>query len=350
MVLLVIDTQKGITDDRLYEFETVTKNIKELLDLARANHKRVIFIQHDDGPGTGFSYGDEEFEIYDEFARQEDEWLFVKTVNSALHPSVGLLDELKAIGERQIMTVGLQTNYCIDATIKSGFDNGFEMIVPEFTNSTFDSEYMDKATCYRYYNENMWPGRYAKCVSMDEARELLKENCSDFAIETKDLILRKARPEDWKDMYENLWSHPESARYMRWSITTSEEDAKARAIRSRDFQWNNKYAFFVEEKASGKAIGFAGMKEESNGVYEETGIAIGPAFTGKGYGKQILKALIKEAFENCGAIEFHSSAWSQNEVSRKLQEGLGIKLRGKEFKTHPETGEEYVLIHNVLRK
>ena len=98
MVLLVIDTQKGITDDRLYEFEKVTKNIKELIDLARANHKKVIFVQHDDGPGTGFSYGDEEFEIYDEFARQEGEWLFVKTVNSALHPSVGLLDELKAIG------------------------------------------------------------------------------------------------------------------------------------------------------------------------------------------------------------------------------------------------------------
>ena len=36
MVLLVIDTQKGITDERLYEFEKVTKNIKELIDLARA--------------------------------------------------------------------------------------------------------------------------------------------------------------------------------------------------------------------------------------------------------------------------------------------------------------------------
>ena len=350
MVLLVIDTQKGITDDRLYEFEKVTKNIKELITLARANHKKVIFVQHDDGPGTGFSVGDEEFEIYDEFAPQEGEPTFIKTVNSALHPSVGLLDALKANGERRIMTVGLQTNYCIDATIKSGFDNGFEMIVPEYTNSTFDSEYMSNETCYNYYNKDMWPGRYATCVTMDEARALLKEDYRDFSIETKDLILRKARPEDWKDMYENLWSHPESARYMRWSVTTSEEDAKARAIRSRDFQWGHKYAFFIEEKATGKAIGFAGMIEESKGVYDETGIAFGPAFTGKGYGKQVLKALVDEAFNNCGATEFHASNWAQNEVSRKLQKSMGFEFSHKEFKVHPETGEEYVLEHNVLKK
>lgn len=36
MTLLVIDTQKGITDDRLYEFEKFKSNIKELISLARA--------------------------------------------------------------------------------------------------------------------------------------------------------------------------------------------------------------------------------------------------------------------------------------------------------------------------
>ncbi|MBO4679422.1 MAG: isochorismatase family protein, partial [Lachnospiraceae bacterium] len=81
MVLLVIDTQKGIFDDEMYAFEKVRANIKELIDLARANHKRVIFVQHDDGPGSGFSFGDEDFEIYDEFAPLEGEWLFIKTVN-----------------------------------------------------------------------------------------------------------------------------------------------------------------------------------------------------------------------------------------------------------------------------
>ena len=73
MTLLVIDTQKGITDDRLYEFEKFKANVKELISLARANGVEVVYVQHDDGPGTGFSVGDVDYEIYDEFAPEASE-------------------------------------------------------------------------------------------------------------------------------------------------------------------------------------------------------------------------------------------------------------------------------------
>lgn len=76
--------------------------------------------------------------------------------------------------EKQIMTVGLQTNFCIDATIKSGFEHGYTMIVPENTNSTFDNEYMDKDVCCHYYNDFIWPERYARCISMEAAVEMLE--------------------------------------------------------------------------------------------------------------------------------------------------------------------------------
>ena len=173
MTLLVIDTQVGITDDRLYKFEEVRSNIKELIALARENDVEVVYVQHDDGPGTGFSVGDEEFQVYEEFAPQGDEKIFIKTVNSALHPTVGLLDYLKTKKEDALMIVGLQTNFCIDATIKSAFDHGFEIIVPEYTNSTFDNEYISKEKCYQYYNEFMWPERFANCVTMAEAKSML---------------------------------------------------------------------------------------------------------------------------------------------------------------------------------
>lgn len=42
-------------------------------------------------------------------------------------------------------------------------------------------------------------------------------------LETKDLILKKGDFEDWHDMYVNLWSHDESARYMLWKPVHSEE-------------------------------------------------------------------------------------------------------------------------------
>ena len=174
MTLLVVDTQKGITDNRLFAFEKIVSNIKELIATARANGDEVIFVQHDDGPGSGFSVGDVDYEIYDEFTPLEGEKIFTKTVNSSLHPSTGLLPYLNDRQVKELMIVGLQTNFCIDATIKSAFEHGFRVYVPEYTNSTFDNDYMKAETCYRYYNEFMWPVRFARCITMDEAKELLK--------------------------------------------------------------------------------------------------------------------------------------------------------------------------------
>ena len=65
MVLLVIDIQKGITDSRLYNFDVFLRETRRIIDAARANNVEIIYVQHDDGPGTGFSLGDVDFEIAD---------------------------------------------------------------------------------------------------------------------------------------------------------------------------------------------------------------------------------------------------------------------------------------------
>lgn len=61
MVLLVVDAQNGIVDERLYEFRKFVGNIKKLIGTAREQGIEVIYVQHDDGPDTGFSIGDDEF-------------------------------------------------------------------------------------------------------------------------------------------------------------------------------------------------------------------------------------------------------------------------------------------------
>ena len=63
MILLVVDVQKGITNDRLYAYENCIGNITELINTARSNNVEVIYVQHDDGPSSGFSIGDKAFEI-----------------------------------------------------------------------------------------------------------------------------------------------------------------------------------------------------------------------------------------------------------------------------------------------
>lgn len=43
---------------------------------------------------------------------------------------------------------------------------------------------------------------------------LYKSCGEDIMLETKDLIIDKAKPSDWEAMYRNVWSHPESAKCM----------------------------------------------------------------------------------------------------------------------------------------
>ena len=174
MKLLVVDIQKGITDERLYDFGTFIDNTCKIIETARDNDVEVIYIQHDDGPGTGFSVGDYEFEIADQVAPKDGEKIYIKTVNSCFG-NKELAKYLEDEKEDTLMVVGLQTDFCIDATVKSAFDRGYRVIIPEGTNSTFDNDYMDKKTTYDYYNKMMWPGRFAECVTVNEAVALLQK-------------------------------------------------------------------------------------------------------------------------------------------------------------------------------
>ena len=54
MVLLVVDTQKGIVDERLYAFEKFVSNIRKLIRTAREQGIEVVYVQHDDGPVQAF--------------------------------------------------------------------------------------------------------------------------------------------------------------------------------------------------------------------------------------------------------------------------------------------------------
>ena len=172
MVLLVIDAQSGITNEKLRFFNRFISNVEKLISVARQNNVEVIYVRHDDGDGAALHRGNPEFEVYSGFAPRENEKIFDKTVNSPFRDS-GLLQYLRDKDVRTVIAAGLQTDYCMDAAVKCGFEHGFRMIVPEYCNSTFDNEFMTAEETYRYYNSFMWKNRYAECVTMDEAINLI---------------------------------------------------------------------------------------------------------------------------------------------------------------------------------
>lgn len=168
-------------------------------------------------------------------------------------------------------------------------------------------------------------------------------------LETKDLILKKGSMNDLNDMYINVWSEEETARYMLWTPLKDIEEAKDRMLKTIEYQ-NDKIAYLVYEKKSGQAIGFAGMKEIENKVYEDCGIGIGTKFVGRGYGKQILMSLVEYCFEELGANRIICSCRSENLASRKLQLSCGFHYTHSKTMIDYRDGLNYILEYYELNR
>lgn len=160
-------------------------------------------------------------------------------------------------------------------------------------------------------------------------------------METADIILGKAKFEDWTAMYKNVWSRSEAAKYMVWRVSESADDAKARMLRTIEYQKEHD-TYLVYSKKTGEAIGFAGIEKTAPDVYSETGIALGPEYVGMGYGKQILR-LLTEYCAVGGGKEFWYSCRSENAAAKGLALSMGFEYVRSEERTDPRNGELYNL-------
>ena len=145
MALLIIDVQNALMWENPWRGAQMIENIKSLQQTAREHGVEVIFIQHCEEDNE-FAIGQESWKIYDEIAPLEHEKVIYKHFNSAFRDTTLEL-YLEDKGIETLMTVGMQTEYCFDATIKVGFELGYEMLIPESTNTTFDGKKIGRASC-----------------------------------------------------------------------------------------------------------------------------------------------------------------------------------------------------------
>ena len=174
-VLMVVDVQTGLIKKHPYNEQKVIDNIKELISIARDNKKEVLYIRHDDGKGEELEYGTDGWQIYADVVPNKSEQIFEKQYNSAFYKTE-LRRYLESKDIDTIILVGLQTEYCIDATCKSAFDYGYKVIIPEETNTTFNNEYLSGDKLYEFYNYKIWNKRFANVISVEDVIKVLVEN------------------------------------------------------------------------------------------------------------------------------------------------------------------------------
>ncbi|HPJ02507.1 MAG TPA: cysteine hydrolase family protein [Candidatus Limiplasma sp.] len=171
--LLVIDVQQGLLDEHPFEADALLQNIKTLQDFARQNGTEVIFVRHHEDDPNGLFFGSPQWQIGAAIAPLEGETIIEKHYSSTFKDT-----ELEAHLQKQniqtLIVCGMQTEYCVDATVKSAFEHGYKVYIPKYGTTTFDASIAPADKLRRYYEEDIWDGRFADVIPLDEALKELK--------------------------------------------------------------------------------------------------------------------------------------------------------------------------------
>jgi RimJ/RimL family protein N-acetyltransferase len=159
------------------------------------------------------------------------------------------------------------------------------------------------------------------------------------SLETERLRLRRSRPED-AEVISAYRSDPAVNRYQGWeridpSGIRAEIIQMARRAPGERGGW---VQLSVEERESGRLVGDIGLSavDDESGVVK-IGYTIAPAFQGRGYATEAVRALVGYAFDTLGARLVRAYASAENLPSIRVAENVGMRL--VERYAHPYGGE-----------
>jgi nicotinamidase-related amidase len=167
--LLVIDVQLGFfTDDEkpLYDKEDLMKKIKRLIDKFRAVYAPVIFVQHDGPKGSILEPETTGWAIHSAIQPLKKETIIRKTSSSAFVDTT-LDSELKKRRIDTLIVAGLQSEFCVDSTVRHASFLGYKVILVKDAHSTVDSSLLTASQIIAHHNLVLGNG-FAELKSEEE--------------------------------------------------------------------------------------------------------------------------------------------------------------------------------------
>lgn len=149
-------------------------------------------------------------------------------------------------------------------------------------------------------------------------------------LETKNLILRKFKINDYKDMYNNWASNEDVAKMAGFPVHKNSDVTKDLVkFWIEEYKEENVFNWVIELKSTGEIIGSITVvnKDLKNKVCE-IGYNIGPNWWNKGYTTECLKVVLNYIFELDIFDVVTANCHSYNIASSRVLEKCGFKKEG----------------------
>lgn len=146
---------------------------------------------------------------------------------------------------------------------------------------------------------------------------------------TERLILRPFRDEDI-DAYAEICADPEVMRYLGPGQPIPREEAwRQMAFFLGHWHMRGYGMWALEEKASGRLVGRAGLQNPEGWPGFEAGWTLGRPYWGNGFATEAAREALRYAFEDLGRDHVISLIRPGNDPSIRVAERLGERLEGE---------------------
>jgi len=153
--LLVIDVQQALCSGKwaAHDIDNVVDRINAVAAKARAAGDVVIFIQHEE-PGSPLAAGEPGWQLYERLEAKAGDPRVRKTACDSFFRT-DLESLLKARGVDTIVACGLQSEFCVDSTVRAALARGYPVTLVADGHSTVDNAVLKAAQVTAHHNETL---------------------------------------------------------------------------------------------------------------------------------------------------------------------------------------------------
>lgn len=153
--LLVIDVQQAMCagDGAAFDIDGVIDRINALSARARAAGVPVVLVQHEEDEGP-LQFATDGWQLAARLATRPDDLRVRKRTSDSFHQT-DLLAVLQARGITDLIVCGLQSEFCVDSTVRRALSLGYPVVLVTDAHSTFDNGVLPAAQITAHHNATL---------------------------------------------------------------------------------------------------------------------------------------------------------------------------------------------------
>lgn len=153
--LLVIDVQRMLCEGEFATFESdrVIDRINQITARARHAGVLVVIIQHEEKSGA-FAHGSEGWRLAPALRTADSDTMLRKTATDSFHRTE-LEGLLKRHGVTELVACGMQSDFCVDTTIRRALALGYSVVLVSDGHTTLDNRHLSAAQIIAHHNETL---------------------------------------------------------------------------------------------------------------------------------------------------------------------------------------------------